>query len=680
MEPPAGRLAWKYLLPTERITRRLDTLEVHSARRGTRVIEIDVSVPSGGRERSWRGPAQRCFLPVVFLTKDPVAPDLEVRDGSGAQLWVPTKAENMELTVAALKEAGSRLLTVGDGGSEPAIDPTVMSLIGDVIRFPFLKARVCSLAVADRLEEREGAQWLLSLVGKLESSYLLWIPVADVPGAEHHLSVRRSAVREPNPVFPRVRGKTKGFTVETSSGEEIAAEWRPPARGVRGIDPAAAVGRALVAFGLMPVKIEEEGVDAERFASYHGCIEPPKGLLLREVSVGEVTKSHWSAKKVSIEEIQTDEEGSQTVQGEDTKSAHVHLARVLNPARVYSRVMIGMRPGTTTLWAVVSVLTCLLLGAFHHNIDELSPHSHRHSKVVCDTGTWVAFDSDCVPRSGFVASGSAAVAQPRAKAAPARNEDRHRINLAIAVAVLLVGPTVASVWALRENDQALLRSMLSGTRMLLLGSAVLSAATALALANVTPFGWSMGRAVGWYASLSYTIAVVMMIGWVQARAPTWWIYRHVLTKTRWNLVATISLAAFAAVAIKKLPSAPLYCQIALFLAGFGFTAVAGNRRAAPLGKVSRVPALLAGIGAIVTLAVASREFFFYNDLFDLGPLHSAGFWLEVIVGFVALVVLPIRFADRKYREAKIEEFAEDHPSPQPQAPYSVSKSAQTNFS
>ena len=133
-------------------------------------------------------------------------------------------------------------------------------------------------------------------------------------------------------------------------------------------------------------------------------------------------------------------------EGNDSRVGHVHLARNENPGRLFTRVTIGLRPGTTTLWALVAVLTCGLLWAYYRNVESLGASDGQ------------LFD----------------------------------LNLAVAVSVLLVGPTFASAWTLREKDRTLMRTMMAGTRLLLLASAVLSVGTALALAEIRPLSWDLG--------------------------------------------------------------------------------------------------------------------------------------------------------------------------------------------
>ncbi|MGE0067319.1 MAG: hypothetical protein AB7T48_08195 [Solirubrobacterales bacterium] len=647
------RIAWEYLLPEFPMTRRIDTVKIFSPRRGVRLMTLDVSIPDA-RWDLGIVPRSQYLLPAAFLSKKPPVHDLTVSDGGGATIPVPTRRENMAITIEALARIEGRAArTLGQPDDRYRLDDRLRALVGDVITMPPLEARVCALEVAAQVEGTEIASWLLPLVNKLEDHFLLWVPVQGRAGSEHRIVVSHSTVREPpHSIFPRIKGKPKAFEVECSHEDEmIKADLRPVKRWVRGFDPAAVVGRLLVTFSLMPVKFAQETLEADRFRSYHLCVEPPPGLILREVRAGEMTKVAWDPERYDVDEFDQEESERVLVQGEDSRAGHIRLATDGNPPRVYSRVMIGMKPGTTTLWALVAVLTCLLLGAFHHSIKDLTPAEGRFECLVTAAKRT---NPNCDRYYGL----AEATAAPREE--PPEKPGRNRINLTIAVAVLLIGPTFASVWTLREGDRTLMRSMLSGTRLLLLGSALLSVATALALAGVTPFGWGKGVAVGWYASLSYTIAMVFVVGWLQAQAPVWFLYRRVLTRTRWNLVATFCLALIAAGALWKISSFPPYCLAILLLAGFGFTAVAGNRRPTRLNEVVRLPPLLAGVGGIVTLALASREFYFYNHVKDLGETHWIGLRVELALAAATMVVAVIRHYYLAYEYAKIAEFEAAH--------------------
>lgn len=597
---PASRFAWHYLLPDQPMIRRVDTIDVHTPQYWVVSMEIDFRIPpTPPGSAPPRG--GRCLVPVAAFAKYPVAPDLEVRNGAGDVLSVPTKATNMDLTVRALEGvAAEAAIVLGRPASDFRLSSELLNLAADVIHGQPRHARVCRQKI-ERDMECPALEWLVPLLRRLEDHFLLWVPVPDDPGADLHLSVCRSERRWLAPLLRPFRREVP-IDVESSAGV-IPASWHAPFKLLRWPDPAAFVGRLLIACGLMPVTINDEGLEAHRFSSYHRCFAPPAGFILREIRMGKVREEDWEKPRPDVHRLEDDVD--RTVQGEDTKLGHVHLAEARNPSRIFTRATIGLRPETITLWALVAVLTCGLLWAFHRNIAYIAALSE-----------------------------------------PAK----------IAVGVLLIGPTFASAWTLREKDRALMRSVLAGTRLLMLASAALSVATVLAVAGLLPFGWDVGPAVSWYASASFTIAAFVVTGWLQARNVVWSVFRHVLTKTKWNLLATILLALASYVAIAEIGSFPLPATALLFATGFAFTAVAANRSSIPLGgenhlsgpwgALTHLPAALAGLAAIVTLAIASRELTFYNHVADRGEVHEWGLVAELAIAAAAVVLLIVRYCFR----------------------------------
>jgi hypothetical protein len=280
-----------------------------------------------------------------------------------------------------------------------------------------------------------------------------------------------------------------------------------------------------------------------------------------------------------------------TVHGKDTRTGHVHLEMDRNPSRLNSRITIGLRPGTTTLWAMVVVLTCGLLWALRHELERILGLAGTAPEVI---------------------------------------------EVQITAAVLLVGPTFAASWTLRNNP-TLIRSMVVGAEGLLFSSAIVSVAAALVLAGFKPFGWEPLTAIEWYASASYAIAVLIVTGWLQARSWVWQIYRRILSSTMMNMLATALFCAIAVFAVRTLDGIEVPAAV-LMAAGFALTAVAGNRTSVGLGENSRLAAFWTGLGALVSLALAGRELgFFDNVLSDADAFHY-GEQALVLVGGVALLV------------------------------------------
>jgi hypothetical protein len=591
-------LAWEYLLPGRRMTRRVDTLEVHSPRWGMKQMELDVGFPPscliGNSEPD--DPPERCLVPAALVPQDPVAVDLEVRNSDGAHLSVPTRRECKLLTEQAIDLIGQHAATLlNRPEADFDLDEDLRIRVGDVITMEPLRARVSRLHIEDEMTVREEmAEWLFPLLRRLEDNYLLWVPIEGSPLGDHHLSISRSDRREGERFFwPHRPRRPKKEVVVASAAGTIHGRWRAPSKVIFIPSISAIFGRLLVSFGLMPIKFEEETLEAHRFASYHLAMVPPAGLVVREVRSGEIAEAEWGEEKPEVVEMESD--FHRTVHGGDTRTGHVHLEMDRNPTWLNSRITIGLRPGTTTLWAMVVVLTCGLLWVLRHELE----------RILGGGGT--------------------------------SSED---VDTQIAAAVLLVGPTFAASWSLRNNP-TLIRSMVGGAEGLLFSSAVASVAAALVLAGFEPFEWKPETTIDWYASISFAIAVLIMTGWLQARSLVWIVYRYLLFSKTMNLLATGLLSSAALATAQKLNGVSVVPAVALLLVGFMLTAVAGNRTSVGLGENSRLIAFWAGLAALVSLALAGRELQFFDlALSKADAFHYGEIALAVLAG-VALVAFAL---------------------------------------
>jgi hypothetical protein len=239
--------------------------------------------------------------------------------------------------------------------------------------------------------------------------------------------------------------------------------------------------------------------EAGRFASCHMRFHAPGGFLIRNIRLGTEEEDQRELTELSSEDAHC------VVQGVDQNLAHVHLARENNPRRVYLNVALGLRGGLTTLWMLATVLTAVLLWLVHHH-----------------------------PSFG----------EPVLQ------------NKQITAAALLVGPAFASAWSLRAEAGELLRTSLAGARVLLLGSAALSVATALALADFLPFGANRYDTISFYAAASYLIAFVLTTAWLVSSWPTWFVFRRVLGSERRCLLLLLLLGVMATI-IGHSPGLPI---------------------------------------------------------------------------------------------------------------------------
>lgn len=581
-EPPPGRysIAWRYLVTPSRMKRRASTLDVELGWLGSQELEIDVAIPADAGEDA--GPTW--FVPVAFLSKEPVAPDLRISDCGGAALAVPTKRENMALThraVEALADEG--VLPLGPRGSK------ARALAHELICAAPFEGRARRLIIERTLGVPPGAP-LLDLLGQLEDQFVLWVPVHGEPGSEHHISVVRQEARSEEQIRTRT-AREELVPVDTAAGRYWIGALQPT--GWPTIDVAAALDRILTAFALRPVEFRASEFEAVRFASYHLRVFAPEGFLVRNVRAARVEPAQASVGAGVVEEL--GDQPNAVVQGHDTGVAHVHLAEERNPRHLYARITLGLHGGMTTLWMLAALLTAGLIWLVYHHSDFGDPGGQ---------------------------------------------------NKQIAAGVLLVGPAFASAWALQADRGGLLRAVLTGARILLLGSAALSVATALALADVHPSFLERKEAIEWYAAAGYFMALPLLAAWLLSSSLSWIAFRDVLFSQRRNLAAILVFGVVALGASVHHGIPTRLTGLALVAAGLGLAAIAANS-VAEEPRSSRAPYRpLAGVAAVPVFVVAGYFLGFYegppgeDSVRLVGTLVGAGIAVLATVFLILQSVKP----------------------------------------
>jgi|GEM_PF-4533796 len=515
------------------------------------------------------------MLPTAYLDKWPVAPDLEVVDATGTSVSVPTKRENMAITAAALDGlAGAGLI--------PFEDKTLRALSHEVIFGANFDARVARLLAEERIgaEDRLGDEerLLLSLLRSLEDQFLLWVPVAGKPGCDQQISIRRRQELARNIIFVPTRVMEER-AVETATGAVRVNYF--PATGPRRINFEAAASRFLRLFGLAPFEYAHETSEAKRFASFHLRVAAPEGLVVRDVGLRVPQEGMVELDPPALTEAPTSEEGF-SHRGRESDLAHFHCARPQNPAVLSAYATLGIRGGLTSLWAGASVFTTLLLWAIHR----LAPAD------LAATGT-----------------------------------------LEATVAILLIGPALAAAWAIQADRGDLLESTLGGARVCLLASSLLSVTAALSLAGFRPFHWSNETAVEVYASLSYGVAALVVVGWAVTLSLCWLLYREALTTARRNYGILLLIAGLAAAVCVHSDLPVRLVGFVLLGTGLAMAVIAAHPGRAAGASNSGPP--LAAVGALGTLLAAGWFLGFYENVFSRETLRAGVLAVEGIVMAIA---------------------------------------------
>lgn len=511
------------------------------------------------------------MMPTAYLGKTPVAPDLEVRDASGMAISIPTKRENMAITekaLDALDKAGVISLSA---------DPDLRKLCHEVIREANFEARVARLLAESRFGT--GNDLLRGLLRALEDQFLLWVPVTGQPGCDQQIHIRRRQGLHTNVVLRPKRIKDER-TVETAVGPVPISFLAATSR--RRPNFKAIVGRVLRIFGLAAFEYEHETTEPHRFASFHLRVKAPDGLIVRDVAARVRTATAAGTALTGLRTAPASKPGL-TYQGRESDLAHFHCAESRNPAVLRAYTTLGIRGGLTTPWAGAAVFTALLLWAVHR----LAPAN--------------------------LAAGEAG-------------------HLEATVAVLLIGPALASAWALRADRGDLLESTLGGSRALLLLAAVLSVGVALSLAGFQPFRWSNQTAVEVYASISYGVAALMVVSWALTSPACWFLYREVLNSARRNYAALFLTAALAG-AICVHDQLPVRL-VGIVLLGCGLVMAAIGARPGRSTDTDAAGPYSAAVGAFVTLLGGGWFLGFYEELssrpvVQLAVLASEGVLLVI---------------------------------------------------
>lgn len=541
-------------------------------------MEVDVAIPPDADvedEATW-------FVPIAFLSKEPVAPDLRIVDSTGSVLPIPTKRENMALThraVDSLADAG--MLQLGPPGAK------ARALTHELICATPFEARARRLILEEGIASSPGDQ-LIDLLSHLEDQFVLWVPLRGAPGSEHHISVARQEARSEESVRTRT-AREELVPVDTAAGRYWIGALQPT--GWPTINVAAALDRILTAFALRPVEFRASEFEAARFSSFHLRVFAPEGFVVRNVRAARVEPAQANVRSGLVEEI--GDEPNAVVQGHDTDVAHVHLADESNPRHLYARVTLGLNESMTTLWMLAALLTAGLLWLVYHHPDFGDPAQQ---------------------------------------------------NKQIAAGVLLVGPAFASAWALQADRGGLLRAVLTGARILLLASATLSVATALALADVHPTFFERREAIEWYAAAGYFVAIPLLAAWLLSTTLSWIVLRDFLFSQRRNLVAILILGGIAlGVAVhSEIPE-----RVAggiLAAVGLSLTAIAANS-VGEEPRSSRAPYRpLAGLAAVPVFGAAGCFLGFYEELLAYDTARLLGTLTAGAIVALAAVFLILQFA------------------------------------
>ncbi|HEX6752853.1 MAG TPA: hypothetical protein VF093_04620 [Solirubrobacterales bacterium] len=530
----------------------VESIELFTLSRAQKRIELDLHLPARGTApRLW-------YLPIAFFEKERVAPDLEVVDAAGDTISVPTKRESMALTAEAIAEL-DRAGAIECGGEK--IDELIWQVISSIP----LEAYVVRAIAEGRLQA--GNDLLLSLLRRLEDSYLLWVPLEGDPASAHRISISRRQPQHRNSLTHHVIKEVSG-QLETAVGTAHFSFETPT--GFRYPAPFAVTERMMQWFGLVPLAHEQEVPDARRAASFHLRVYAPEGFVVRDVQLDLGDGDERMADSLTGRPSPEDHPDV-SLQGKDSEVAHLHCARKENHQSLTMYTIFGIRDGLMTLWATAVVFTAVLLWGVH-----------RAAPYPVDGGP-----------SGV---------------------------LELSGAILLLGPALASAWAIRTDTGEVLERFMIGARGVLLLSAALSVLAALNLAGIRPAGWSYSETIELYAALGYVAAIPISVAWMVSQRATWFLYRDVLTTPARNLACIAGIAALCVVFSFHDNPGDRALGLVLLAVGLTFAMIGSNRAGMDSVRVRLYP-FFAFFGLVVALAIAGYYLDLYGSHFDAGGVH-----------------------------------------------------------
>jgi hypothetical protein len=283
---------------------------------------------------------------------------LDTRDEQGRSVPLLTRAENSQLTQAAVMRAAADLVGQGTGGELSEQMRTLFSELADGAprRANVALAQIHHAQGFARPEHVPQANWesFLEVLGLLMEHSVLWTPIYGLPGESRVLKISHDYQLRPKPVLRR-RIKREVEAVHQAE-QWVPAVTHRPLRGPS-FSLTAFVERAGEMFGWMPVELFHPTNYAKRATTYHFQLQLPSGLSPRAIRIG---RQEGPTQSAPVER--------RGALGE--RSAHLYIDR---PIRDDIKVVVafgigaGVLPG---LWAMATFLTAALIWLFaFHNPD-----------------------------------------------------------------------------------------------------------------------------------------------------------------------------------------------------------------------------------------------------------------------------------------------------------------------
>lgn len=482
-----GRLGAHYLI-SERswVRRHVETATLKNLQSARRRLTIDIMLPREPDCAVRDGEHNLYFMPVAILAKRPITSYIDFVDETDRSLPLLTREENAFVSLAAVKEAGRRLL-----GDE--LPPPLQRAWIELITRDGLEAAL-ALHIAEELAERwypsiveadGGYFWFVRALRDLAANSLVWLPLHGHGGDRRIVKLRCEVAAGPPKLRPRRDTIIHVNAVLLNDGQRHSFDHVQPGDG----DPRSTLGRIGNrignTLGLTAMSVGLTSPSIRGSNTYHLQLEAPPGLEVQSLTLFTRLQRRRSAPHERL----------QTVVENDRDSAHLYMTggevKEMQPAVAELRV--GRR-GFLSLSTLSGLMIVAMLWAY-----------------------------------------DAAAPIDQAKSSPE-----------VEAAVLLVVPVLLLAFVVRLGEHPYATRMLVGVRACMLALGLLAVADAAAIVGVRPSSWSLHHT--WFvdAVSGAIVGGVLALGWLLALRMTQLVWNALNTVWESRLVYSACCLTIAA--------------------------------------------------------------------------------------------------------------------------------------
>jgi hypothetical protein len=348
-----------YYLPQDKglVRRHVESVSFHDETVGKRRLTLDMVLPRDPAAAiAWAPDGYRFYVPLALMAKDPPTTNIDLLDEDERSLPLLNRAQNAQLTHAALARMAERVL---DG----ELSHGLRRALEIVVSADGLEAEL-ALEYAYLVMEDEhpgklalpAARVFKEVLNDFSVNSLIWIGLTGRPGARRVVKFRYDiAVRFPP--IPREHAYTRWVLVETSDAWH-EFEYDFPGDGHPRSSFMRICNRLANTFGWAPIDLSIDSPYLRGCESYHMQVDAPPGLEIRNIRLaGELVDGAGEEVRYKTE-----------ISG---PSAHLYFADARPEGFSFATVTLrASRRGFLSLSLVAAGITTLTLWAFQARAEE----------------------------------------------------------------------------------------------------------------------------------------------------------------------------------------------------------------------------------------------------------------------------------------------------------------------